>query len=134
MKINLYENLILTIFLISVGLIIYFSFVVILIIFYYRKKSVDDFLNKLFKKKGIIKNDIETDKSFIFFLENQIIFYIIVPFLIFLGILITHYKLIKNIFTTFKNEIIYNIIIMSLFSISLTYYIIFYSSNYLYMY
>jgi hypothetical protein len=133
MKINLYENLILTIFLISGIISIYIIHITLLLVFYYRKKTVDDVLNKLFKKKNIITNNIKTSKDFIFFLKNQIIFYIFIPSLIFVVILITHFKLIYKILITFKNEFIYIICLFLLFNLTMTYYIIFYSSNYLHI-
>ena len=119
-----------TFFLFSFMLVFFFYVIqtILFLIFYYRPKLIDDYLNNKFNL--YFENKIKTSNDVPFFLRDTIITILIVPIIIIVIILFFDYKLIKKILNKTIKQLLFQLC-LSLTSLCLFYYIIFYSSNYL---
>lgn len=127
MIINSYEKTIFLLLVICMVISFYISHLTLFVVYHYKPKLVDDNLNNIFKPD----KKITTSDDFPFTLQYQFYGYIFIPLLLILLIFTFNYKIIMKILSKIIKPILFYLFLTLLISVSLFYYIIFYSSNYM---
>lgn len=128
MILNNYEISIFFLFCFMFVFLFYVIQTILFIIYYYKPKIVDDYIND--KLNIPIDQKIVTNNNIPFILRDIIIFILIIPIIIIIMIFFFDYKLIIKILKKTIKPLLFHLS-LSLTSIALFYYIIFYSSKYL---
>lgn len=127
MIINSYEKTIFLLLVICLIIFFYISHLTLFVIYHYKPIYVDDYLNNFFNPD----TKITTSDNFPFTLQYQFYGYIFIPLLIMILIFAFNYKIIIKILSKIIKPIFFYLFLTLFSSVSLFYYVIFYSSNYM---
>lgn len=127
MIINSYEKTIFLLLVICMVISFYISHLTLFVIYRYKPIYVDDYLNNFFNPD----TKITTSDDFPFTLQYQFYGYIFIPLLVMILIFVFNYKIIIKILSKIIKPILFYLFLTLLTSVSLFYYVIFYSSKYM---
>lgn len=127
MIINSYEKTIFLLLVICMVISFYISHLTLFVIYRYKPIYVDDYLNNFFNPD----TKITTSDDFPFTLQYQFYGYIFIPLIVILLVFVVNYKIIIKILSKIIKPMLFYLFLTLLTSVSLFYYVIFYSSKYM---